>query len=87
MFDAAVNSGRRRAVMWLQEAVGAEVDGAIGPRTLAAVQGVNDRRALIARLHTLRLRFLRGLPTWPDFGRGWQRRLNAVLYRALSMEA
>lgn len=86
VFDAAVNSGRRRAVSWLQQAVGAEPDGAIGPRTLAAVRAVNDRPALIRRLCALRLDFLRRLPTWPDFGRGWQRRVDAVLHRALTLE-
>jgi lysozyme family protein len=86
IFDAAVNSGRRRAVSWLQQAVGAEPDGAIGPRTLAAVRAVNDRPALIHRLCTLRLAFLRGLPSWPEFGRGWQHRVDAVLHRALTLE-
>ena len=86
VLDAAVNSGRRRAVGWLQQAVGVGPDGAIGPRTLTAVRAMNDRPALIRRLCALRLDFLRGLATWPDFGRGWQRRVDAVRDRALTLE-
>lgn len=85
-FDAAVHSGPRRAALWLQRAAGAEPDGAIGPATLRAVRGANDRRALVAGLCAARLAFLRTLDTWPDFGRGWSRRLAAVRTLALAME-
>jgi len=86
VFDAAVNSGRRRAVLWLQEALGGiAVDGVIGPHTLRAARRVNDRAGMIARSCELRLTFLRGLATWPDFGRGWQRRVQAVRQAALTM--
>lgn len=34
LVDCAVNNGRGRAVRWLQEALGAQVDGALGPKTL-----------------------------------------------------
>ena len=84
--DAAVNSGRRRAVLWLQEALGGiAVDGVIGPQTLRAVRRAHDRAAVIAQACDLRLAFLRSLPTWPDFGRGWQRRVRAVRQTALAM--
>jgi lysozyme family protein len=84
-FDAAVNSGRRRAALWLQEALGVTADGVIGPRTLRAARGANDRAAVITRACDLRLAFLRGLDTWPDFGRGWSRRVRAVRQAALVM--
>jgi hypothetical protein len=35
-FDAAVNSGPRQAVLWLQRACGVPNDGVIGPRTARA---------------------------------------------------
>ena len=38
VFDAAVNNGVRRAAGWLQEAVGAVVDGEIGNETIAATR-------------------------------------------------
>lgn len=85
VFDAAVNSGRRRGALWLQAAAGVAQDGVIGPRTLRAARGTNDRAALIGRICDLRLAFLRGLDTWPDFGRGWSRRLRSVRQAALGM--
>ena len=54
---------------------------------LRAVRGANDRRALIGGLCAARLRFLRSLDTWPDFGRGWARRVAAVRALALAMES
>jgi lysozyme family protein len=85
VFDAAVNNGRRRAALWLQQALGVTADGVIGPRTLRAARGANDRAAVITRACDLRLVFLRGLDTWPAFGRGWSRRVREVRAAALAM--
>lgn len=85
VFDAALNSGRRRAALWLQQALGVTADGVIGPRTLRAARGANDRAAVIARACEVRLAFLKGLETWPDFGRGWSRRVREVRTAALAM--
>ncbi len=74
VFDAAVNSGPRQAIRWLQRAVGVEDDGVIGPKTLAAVRAADPERLLRLFL-SQRLRFMTGLPNWPAFGRGWARRI------------
>lgn len=74
VFDAAVNSGPRQAILWLQRAVGVKDDGIIGPQTLAAVR-VADPERLLRRILAQRLRFMTNLPTWPTFGRGWARRI------------
>jgi len=74
MFDAAVNSGPRQAIRWLQRAVGVKDDGIIGPKTLAAVHAADPER-LLRRFLSQRLRFMTDLPTWPTFGRGWARRI------------
>lgn len=74
VFDAAVNSGPRQAIRWLQRAVGAKDDGIIGPQTLALVRGANPEQVL-RRMLAQRLRFMAGLPNWPAFGRGWARRI------------
>ena len=74
MFDAAVNSGVPQASRWLQRAVGANPDGIIGPRTLAAVQAA-DQSTLLRRLLAVRLRFMTDLSNWPAHGRGWARRI------------
>lgn len=74
VFDAAVNSGPRQAIRWLQRAVGVRDDGVIGPQTIAAVRAA-DPQALLRRMLSARLRFMTDLPAWPTFGRGWARRI------------
>lgn len=77
VFDAAVNSGPGRAAKWLQACVGVEVDGAIGPKTLAAVRAA-DAKELIDDYSKRRLSFLMDLKHWPTFGKGWSRRVADV---------
>jgi lysozyme family protein len=83
VFDCAVNSGPARAARLLQRALGVAEDGHIGPKTLAAVRP--DVAPTIRACIAGRDKFLRGLPTWPTFGRGWSRRLAEVERQALSM--
>ena len=45
LFDAAVNNGVGQAVRWLQAAVGANADGAIGPATKAAIANADPPAA------------------------------------------
>lgn len=70
VFDAAVNSGPVQAAKWLQEAAGVTADGKIGPQTLAAAAKVTA-----AQYSAKRLRFMTGLSTWANFGKGWARRI------------
>lgn len=77
VFDAAINSGPGRAAKWLQACVGAEPDGAIGPKTLAAVRAA-DAKELIDDYSKRRLSFLMDLKHWPTFGKGWSRRVADV---------
>ena len=86
VFDFAVNSGPGRAAKYLQAAVGAAQDGRIGPATLSAV-GARPSGAVIADLCDARLAFLRRLPTWPVFGKGWSDRVRSVRSQALLMSA
>ena len=83
-FDAAVNSGVYRGSRWLQDAVGAAPDGAIGPRTLALAKAAKGSEA-VARAIRARKNFLLSLPTWSTFGKGWSARLNSVEAAALKM--
>lgn len=84
VFDCAVNSGVGRAVKLLQGCVGVAVDGGIGPATMAAVKQA-DPTSLIEDFCDARLNFLRALPTWSTFGKGWERRVNEVKEEALRM--
>lgn len=85
-FDGAVNSGPNRGAKWLQAALGVTADGKIGPATLAAARNA-DADETIRSACAIRLHFLRGLSTWPTFGRGWQRRVTEVEAAALRMAA
>jgi len=74
VFDAAVNSGVRAAVQWLQRAVGVKDDGVIGHKTLSAVVAMEPYK-LAARFNGVRLKFMTELNTFHVFGRGWSRRV------------
>jgi len=73
MLDAAVNSGPRQSILWLQRALGVTADGTLGPVTIA--HSFANERNLPNKLLAQRLRFMTGLNTWPSFGRGWARRI------------
>jgi lysozyme family protein len=83
VFDFAVNSGPARAARSLQAALGVEMDGTIGPLTLAAA-AKREPRALISDLCARRLAFLRSLSTYSVFGRGWERRVSEIEAAALA---
>jgi lysozyme family protein len=84
VFDAAVNSGPRRAARWLQRCVHAEVDGAIGPKTLAITKTC-DPAVVIRQYQQERLFFLQSLDIWKTFGKGWEKRVRRMQDSALKM--
>lgn len=84
VFNMAVNSGPGRAARLLQAAVGATPDGAIGPKTLAAVRA-HDVDELINAYQKARQHFLEALPTFDAFGKGWTRRVNETREEALKL--
>ena len=84
VFDFAVNSGPGRAARYLQASVGVSQDGRIGPATLAAARA-SPAGVVIDQLCDARLAFLKRLPTWATFGRGWSDRVKSVRAQALLM--
>ena len=83
-FDAAVNQGVTGSARLLQEAVGAFVDGEIGPETLAkAAAGV--MATTLTRYADARRRHYRSLSTFWRFGRGWLTRVDRTLDTALEI--
>jgi lysozyme family protein len=84
VFDQGVNAGVRRSGMQLQTAArmtGNDLDGVVGPRTLARVNAVVNEVGsglpLIEMLGQLHEAHYRGLRTFDTFGRGWLNRLEA----------
>ena len=82
VFDYAVNSGVMRASKVLQATLDVVTDGMIGPATIAAARASEK---VIQRYCGERLRFLKALPHWPSFGKGWERRVREVQAKAVAM--
>lgn len=85
-FDCAVNQGLGRAARFLQQAVGADVDGDIGPLTLAAAAAA-DGAAALDRYAQARRAHYRSLATFARFGRGWLARVDRTLARSQALSA
>jgi lysozyme family protein len=84
VFDCAVNSGVKQSVRFLQRAVQAEPDGLLGPNTLQAVAAA-DPMDVIEKFTTAREGFLKGLPTFVTFGKGWLIRTASVEKQAADL--
>nr|VFK58255.1 MAG: Lysozyme family protein [Candidatus Kentron sp. UNK]VFK68336.1 MAG: Lysozyme family protein [Candidatus Kentron sp. UNK] len=87
VFDQAVNSGPVRSAIWLQQAAEVAADGAIGPKTIDALQW-RYSPVLIESMCDDRLRFMKGIKDgnlWKTFGRGWQRRVDGVRGHGLAL--
>lgn len=85
-FDTAVNHGVGRAIRILQEAVGADIDGEIGPQTRQRVAAKPIDETLIAYANLRRERY-RTLDHFWRFGRGWLRRVDFTLLQAGALTA
>ena len=76
-FDAAVNHGVGAAIRFLQQALGVESDGIIGPLTRRAIAETRPAK-VIAHYAELRIARYRSLPHFWRFGRGWLGRVEAT---------
>jgi lysozyme family protein len=82
MFDFAVNSGVSRAVKSLQRILGVTADGAMGSGTLTAALEyctTYGGSALTDAVCVARSDFLKSLPTFATFGKGWMARVMGAL--------
>lgn len=83
--DCGVNHGTPRASRWLQEAVGVQQDGAVGPKTLERVNAA-EPVSLLLKLISIRVKFYAQiasdqLPADPDLPnlRGWTNRVASFI--------
>jgi lysozyme family protein len=80
VFDASVNGGA--PIRWLQMAVGASIDGVIGPKTIAAAHACRDKPKTVRDMLASRMMYLTALNGWSRYGLGWTRRVvDLALYR------
>ncbi|MFG1371476.1 glycosyl hydrolase 108 family protein [Xanthobacter oligotrophicus] len=87
VFDGAVNSGVGQAAKWLQRALGVEVTAKVNASTIKAAQQVSDVDAVVTDVQNRRFAMLKGLRTWPVFGKGWGRRVTEVRRLGLALAA
>lgn len=76
-FDAAVNSGCRQSILFLQRALNVTADGYIGSGTINAANSCNANETAHKTINE-RLKFMQGLASWQYFGKGWTNRLNQL---------
>lgn len=84
LFDTCVNSGPGRAIVILQKILGVVTDAAMGPHTLDAAYKQATAR-LVDLYCRARMDFLKTLPTWSTFGKGWEARVTQVEAEADSL--
>ena len=77
LFDFAVNSGTKRAIRYLQRALGVTIDGVIGNQTIGACNRI-PQKYLFEKFIQYRLEYLMSLKGWQHFGKGWGRRVTAL---------
>jgi lysozyme family protein len=83
-FDLAVNSGVGRASKYLQQIAGVTADGVIGPKSLEAIKS-RDPKEMADAICDMRMDFLKRLPTFETFGKGWSRRVAEVSVKSGEM--
>lgn len=78
VFDAAVNHGVSRSVVFLQRALGLVEDGILGPQTLAKAKSI-DEKVVIAKYLSVRQKFYQDIvankPSQAKFLNGWSTRV------------
>lgn len=84
VFDWGYNSGPKTAIKKVQQIVGVKADGAIGPKTIAAINGANQEE-LFNKLKASREAFFRAIvaknPSQQKFLKGWLNRNNSFNFR------
>lgn len=74
VLDAGINHGGKRAVQFLQRALGVGDDGVIGPKTIAAAKAASAK-AVIDSILAQREALYRQHAKFARFGKGWLNRL------------
>jgi lysozyme family protein len=78
VFDYGVNSGIGRSGKVLRRVVGLPDNTSVINDEVIRAVAKRDAKAIVVAINDERLRFLKGLKTWPVFGAGWARRVSEV---------
>lgn len=87
IFDYGVNSGIGRSGKVLRRVVGLPDNSSVVTDQVLNAVAKRDSKAMILAINDERLQFLKGLKTWPVFGKGWSARVAAVKSVSLRMAA
>jgi lysozyme family protein len=87
VFDYGVNSGIGRSGKVLRRMLRLPDDSSAVTDAVIAACRAADARTLVVAICDERLRFLKSLKTWSEFGKGWGRRVDEVKAVALQMAA
>lgn len=88
VFDFGVNSGPSRSVKYLQELIGADVDGSYGDQTHEYLMNYiveNGIESTIIKFNDKRRYFLKGLNTFWKYGKGWLLRVDRTEKKSLEL--
>ena len=81
--DWAWASGPKTAIKKVQSIVGTDIDGIVGPKTLAAINNAEPRQ-LFNKIKAARLQFVENLaeqrPKDKKFLQGWKNRINSFFF-------
>ncbi len=72
--DSAVNSGIVQSIRFLQRALGVADDGHFGPISKSKLAQIQESDIIMLFLAE-RLEFMTKLSIWPEYGKGWARRI------------
>lgn len=84
LFDLAVHSGPRRSVKIAQQTAETLVDGLIGPKTIAAINAM-DQTEFIKKFSENRLDFYKRIEAWKHFENGFRNRVKKTQIAAQQM--
>jgi lysozyme family protein len=84
VFDFGINCGPETSAKRLQALIGTEIDGIIGPVTLARL-ATHNTAMVISTLTISHQAFYRSLPGYSEFGLGWISRTRRCQMASLAM--
>lgn len=70
VFDFAVNSGKYRAIQFLQFVAGTQQDGVLGPATMAGLSAITYPAQVFGFIARVQQFYLEN-PQWKTYGKGW----------------
>lgn len=85
VFDFGVNSGISRSARYLRMVLGLKPEPASITNGVLTALAIRNPIDVIDQMNDARLQLLKGLKTWPVFGKGWKPRVDRVRADSIKM--